>query len=217
MTGFEELAASPDATLDRLALAMAAEFREVDVPTAMASLDTLGADLSAAAERTGGSPEVVAVVCAEVLGGVHGFEGDRKHYDDPQNSMLDVVLERRRGLPILLSVVYIEAARRAGIAISGVGLPGHFVVGYFGASEPMLLDPFEGGRLISVEEPASLRPWLPDEIAMRMLNNLVSSHGRRGNLTHAIRAAELRLSLRAAETMRETLETELRALQVRLN
>ena len=217
MTGFEELAASPDATLDRLALAMAAEFREVDVPTAMASLDTLGADLSAAAERTGGSPEVVAVVCAEVLGGVHGFEGDRKHYDDPQNSMLDVVLERRRGLPILLSVVYIEAARRAGIAISGVGLPGHFVVGYFGASEPMLLDPFEGGRLISVEEPASLRPWLPDEIAMRMLNNLVSSYSRRGNLTHAIRAAELRLSLRAAETMRETLETELRALAVRLN
>lgn len=217
MTGFEELAASPDATLDRLALAMAAEFRDVDVPTAMASLDTLGADLSAAAERTSGSPEVVAVVCAEVLGGVHGFEGDRKHYDDPQNSMLDVVLERRRGLPILLSVVYIEAARRAGIAISGVGLPGHFVVGYFGASEPMLLDPFEGGRLISVEEPASLRPWLPDEIAMRMLNNLVSSYSRRGNLTHAIRAAELRLSLRAAETMRETLETELRTLQVRLN
>ena len=217
MTGFEELAASPDATLDRLALAMAAEFRDVDVPTAMASLDTLGADLSAAAERTSGSPEVVAVVCAEVLGGVHGFEGDRKHYDDPQNSMLDVVLERRKGLPILLSVVYIEAARRAGIAISGVGLPGHFVVGYFGASEPMLLDPFEGGRLISVEEPASLRPWLPDEIAMRMLNNLVSSYSRRGNLTHAIRAAELRLSLRAAETMRETLETELRTLQVRLN
>ena len=60
MTGFEELAAAPDATLDRLALAMAAEFRKVDVPTAMASLDTLGADLSVAAERTSGSPEEVA-------------------------------------------------------------------------------------------------------------------------------------------------------------
>jgi regulator of sirC expression with transglutaminase-like and TPR domain len=218
VTAFEELAASPDATIDRLALAMAAEFREVDVATAMASLDTLGADLSAAAQRTTDSPEVVAVICAEVLGGVHRFEGDRKHYDDPQNSMLDVVLERRRGLPILLSVVYIEAARRAGIALSGVGLPGHFVVGYFGADEPMLLDPFEGGRLISVAaEPDALRPWLPDEIAMRMLNNLVSSYTRRGDLTHAIRAAELRLSLRAAEAMRETLETELRTLQVRLN
>ena len=136
MTAFEELAAAPDTTIDLLALAMAAEFRKVDVATAMASLDTLGADLSVAAKRTSGSPEEVAGVCAEVLGGVHGFEGDRKHYDDPQNSMLDVVLDRRRGLPILLSVVYIEAARRAGIALSGVGLPGHFVVGYFGAGEP---------------------------------------------------------------------------------
>ena len=120
---------------------------------------------------------------------MHRFEGDRKHYDDPQNSMLDVVLERRRGLPILLSVVYIEAARRAGIALSGVGLPGHFVVGYFGAGEPLLLDPFDGGSPISVSgAPDALRPWLPDEIAMRMLNNLVSSYTRRGHLAHAIRA-----------------------------
>ena len=111
----------------------------------MASLDALGADLSAAAQRTTRSPEEVTAACTEVLGGVHRFEGDRQHYDDPQNSMLDVVLERRRGLPILLSVVYIEAARRAGIALSGVGLPGHFVVGHFGADPPRLLDPFDGG------------------------------------------------------------------------
>jgi regulator of sirC expression with transglutaminase-like and TPR domain len=218
VTAFEELATAPDTTIDRLALAMAAEFRKVDVATAMASLDTLGADLSVAARRTSGSPQELAGVCTEVLGGVHGFEGDRKHYDDPQNSMLDVVLERRRGLPILLSVVYIEAARRAGIALSGVGLPGHFVVGHFGAGEPLLLDPFDCGRPISVSgAPDALRPWLPDEIAMRMLNNLVSSFTRRGHLAHAIRAAELRVLLPAPEQLRETLETELRTLQVRLN
>jgi regulator of sirC expression with transglutaminase-like and TPR domain len=218
VTGFEQLAASPDATIDHLALAMAAEFRDVDEPAAMASLDTLGAELSVAANRTSGSPEELAGVCTEVLGSVHGFEGDRKHYDDPDNSMLDVVLERRRGLPILLSVVYIEAARRAGITLSGVGLPGHFVVGYFGAGEPMLLDPFERGRPISVSGAAeALRPWLPDEIAMRMLNNLVSSYTRRGHLAHAIRAAELRLLLPAPEQLRDTLETELRTLLVRLN
>jgi len=218
VTAFADLAAAPDATLDLLALAMAAEFREVHVATAMASLDTLGADVSAAAQRTTGSPEDVTAACAEVLGTVHGFEGDRRQYDDPQNSMLDVVLQRRRGLPILLSVVYIETARRAGIALSGVGLPGHFVVGNFGAGEPLLLDPFDGGRPISVSEaPDALRPWLPDEIAMRMLNNLVSSFTRRGHLGHAIRAAELRVLLPAPEQLRETLETELRTLQVRLN
>ena len=59
--------------------------------------------------------------------------------------MLDLVLTRRRGLPILLSVVYVEVARRAGIQIAGVGLPGHFVVGHFGTDPPVLLDPFAGG------------------------------------------------------------------------
>jgi regulator of sirC expression with transglutaminase-like and TPR domain len=218
VTAFEELAAAPDATIDLLALAMAAEFRSVDVPTAMASLDTLGADLSTAAQRTTGSPEEVAAACTEVLAGVHRFEGDREHYDEPRNSMLDVVLDTRRGLPILLSVVYIEAARRAGIALSGVGLPGHFVVGHFGADPPLLLDPFDGGRPVGAEAaPSGLRPWLPDEIAMRMLNNLVSSYTRRADLAHAIRAAELRLLLPAPEALRDTLATELRTLQARLN
>lgn len=218
MTAFAELAASSDATIDLLALALAAEFREVDAVTAMASLDALGADVSAAAQRTTGSPLQVTTACAEVLGTVHGFEGDRRQYDDPQNSMLDVVLQRRRGLPILLSVVYIEAARRAGIALSGVGLPGHFVVGHFGADTPLLLDPFDRGRAMSAGVAAgALRPWRPDEIAMRMLNNLVSSYTRRGDLAHAIRAAELRLLLPAPEAVRDTLATELRTLQVRLN
>jgi regulator of sirC expression with transglutaminase-like and TPR domain len=149
---------------------------------------------------------------------LHGFEGDREHYDDPQNSMLDVVLDRRRGLPILLSVVYIEAARRAGIALSGVGLPGHFVVGHFGGGAPLLLDPFDRGRPLSAPaSPDALRPWLPGEIAMRMLNNLVSSYTRRGDLTDAIRAAKLRLLLPAPEALRDTVATELRTLQARLN
>jgi regulator of sirC expression with transglutaminase-like and TPR domain len=218
VTAFAELAAAPDATIDLLALAIAAEFREVDVATAMATLDTLGADLSAAAQRKTGSPEDVTAACTDVLGAVHGFEGDREHYDDPQNSMLDVVLERRRGLPILLSVVYIEAARRAGIALSGVGLPGHFVVGHFGADPPLLLDPFGGGGPIDSQLPVgSVRPWTAHEIAMRMLNNLVSSYQRRGDLTGAIRAAELRLLLPAPEALRDTVATELRTLQARLN
>jgi regulator of sirC expression with transglutaminase-like and TPR domain len=218
LPAFAELATAPDATMDLLALAMAAEFHEVDVATAMASLDTLGADVSAAARRTDGSPVEVAAVCTEVLGGVHRFEGDRQHYDDPQNSMLDIVLQRRRGLPILLSVVYIETARRAGIALSGVGLPGHFVVGHFGADTPILLDPFDGGRPISAEAAVgALRPWLPDEIAMRMLNNLVSSYAKRGDLAHAIRAAQMRLLLPAPDALRDTLATELRTLQARLN
>jgi regulator of sirC expression with transglutaminase-like and TPR domain len=215
---FAELAAAPAATIDQLALAIAAAFREVDVPTALASLDALGAELSIAAGRTSGSPQAAAGICAEVLGDEHGFAGDTEHYDDPQNSMLDVVLARRRGLPILLSVVYVETARRAGIELAGVGLPGHFVVGHFGADPPLLLDPFAGGRPVSAEVPRGVvRPWGAGEIAMRMLNNLVSSYRRRSELGAAIRAAEMRLALPAQQPLRGTLQTELRSLQARLN
>jgi regulator of sirC expression with transglutaminase-like and TPR domain len=132
--------------------------------------------------------------------------------------MLDVVLSRRRGLPILLSVIYIAVARRAGIPLAGVGLPGHFVVGHFGSDPPVLLDPFNGGVRIDLPvSERSLRPWHPHEIAWRILNNLVASYRRRGDLTPAIRAARLRLMLPADGPQRATMSTELRALEARLN
>jgi hypothetical protein len=154
--------------------------------------------------------DVMALACAQLLGAAHGFEGDRERYDDP-NSMLDIVLGRRRGLPILLSVVYIEVARRAGIALAGVGLPGHFVVGNFGADPPLLLDPFAGGRRVEAGVARDLlRPWRAHEIAMRMLNNLVLAYQRRGDLGASIRAASLRLMLGADDPLRNTLLVELR-------
>ena len=212
---FTDLAGAPDPRLDELSLAMAAEFREVDAGAALTRLDALGAELAPAAA---GTPEEQAQACAEVLGTRHGFAGDAERYDDPRNSMLDVVLERRRGLPILLSVVYVEVARRAGIALAGIGLPGHFVVGHLGTAPPLLLDPFAGGALVEGTPPAEVtRPWTAQEIAMRMLNNLVSAFDRRGNLAAGLRAAELRRALAADEQLRESLQVQLRALRARLN
>jgi regulator of sirC expression with transglutaminase-like and TPR domain len=204
--------------MDLLALSIAQEFRDVDARHALSALDTLGAELAQGVAETGASPEDAARVCSEVLGVRHGFQGDREDYDDPGNSMLDLVLERRRGLPILLSVVYIEVGRRADVPIGAVGLPGHFVVAHFGADPPLLLDPFERGQLVTaVVADEFLRPWRALEIAMRMLNNLVSSYQRRANLTAAIRAASMRLSLPAERSRTSTLRAELRALQARLN
>jgi len=204
--------------MDLLALAIAREFRDVDTERALGTLDVLGAELAQRAGETDGDPETVARACSRLLGARHRFEGDRETYDDPDNSMLDVVLARRRGLPILLSVIYIEVARRADIPIGGVGLPGHFVVAHFGAQPPLLLDPFErGARMSPPIGHEVLRPWRPHEIAMRMLNNLVGSYERRANLTAAIRAAGMRLALPAEPSLNATLRTELRALQARLN
>jgi regulator of sirC expression with transglutaminase-like and TPR domain len=215
---FTELARRPDAGMDELALAMAAEFRAVDAEAALAELDALGGELRGLVSRGDGSMEWEIAACVELLGGRHGFAGDRERYDDPQNSMIDVVLSRRRGLPIVLSVVYTEVARRAGVPLAGVGLPGHYVVGHFGAEPPVLIDPFAGGEPVEVRHPDPLvRAWTPHETAMRMLNNLVGSFQRRGDIGAAIRAAELRMALPAEKRLAESLRADLRAMQARLN
>ncbi len=216
---FLELAAAPAPPLDLLALALAAAFRPaLDADAALGRLDALGAELQAAVVRVPGDVDGEVRACADLLGAVHGFAGDSEDYDHPDNSMLDLVLTRRRGLPILLSVVYVEVARRAAIPLAGVGLPGHFVVGHFGGPSPVLLDPFNGGaRLQGEAGPGLVRPWSATEIAMRMLNNLVAGHTRRGDFGLAIRAAQMRLALPTDEALRETNEIELRAMQARLN
>jgi regulator of sirC expression with transglutaminase-like and TPR domain len=215
---FEDLAASPDVTLDLLALALADAFHPVDAARALATLDALGGEVSRVVRGSDGAAEAEALALSHVLAGLHGFAGDTQQYDRPENSMLDRVLERRRGLPILLSAVYVEVARRAGVPLAGVGLPGHYVVGHFGGSEPLLLNPFGGGVRITPEVPAALvRPWTPHETAMRMLNNLVPAFQRRGDLARALRAAELRLALPADARDRERLRAELATLRANLN
>jgi regulator of sirC expression with transglutaminase-like and TPR domain len=214
---FETLSTYPDPPVEELALALAAELREPDWNATLEQLDELGRQLAAIVEA-GGGPEMEAWACAEVLGARHGLSGDRDDYDNPDNSMLDLVLARRRGLPIALSVVYVAAARRAGIPLAGVGLPGHFVVAHFGATPPLVLDPFGGGTRVEVRAPARLvRPWSPHETALRMLNNLIAAYTKRGRFGDAIVAARLRLALPLPDAERDRVQQELIALEARLN
>ena len=212
---FTSLAAERRPPLDEIALALAAEFRQVDADAACRELDRLGADLAAA---KGESPNEHAYACRSVLGLEYGFDGDRDEYDHPDNSMLDLVLSRRRGLPILLSVVYVEAGRRAGIPLAGIGLPGHYVVGHFGTDPPLVLDPFARGIVIEPDVPPHLlRAWGVHETALRMLNNLVAAYSARGLLANAIQAAKLRLALPLDDDLRDHPTLESRSLEARLN
>ncbi len=219
LQAFAQLALRPDAPLDELALALAAEFGEVDADAARARLDALGAEVGALLSEPR-DPRAEADAVVEVLGRRHGFAGDREDYDDPRNSMLDVVLERRVGLPILLSVLYVTVARRARVELDGVGLPGHYVVAHFGVLPPLLLDPFNGGKPLKLDgtmAPATLRPSTTHETVLRMLNNLVNAYTSRHELGHAIRAAEMRLQLPLEAAQVAALGVELRALRARLN
>ncbi|MFF7730982.1 tetratricopeptide repeat protein [Streptomyces sp. NPDC008001] len=158
---------------------------ETAVDTAQIELDRLAGLLPALGRQA--APRRWAEALAELLGERCGFHGSPADYRRLESSLLTEVLQRRRGLPIMLSVVWMEVARRAGAPVYGVALPGHFVVGF---GEPygrhVLADPFDGGRILSEEEagllvagatgaplaPSMFSPAEPVEIVLRVLNNI---------------------------------------------
>lgn len=77
------------------------------------------------------------------------FRGNQDNYYDPRNSFLNEVLERKVGIPITLSVIYIEIGRQVGLPIVGVGLPGHFIVQYDAQADAFWIDPFYGGTILT--------------------------------------------------------------------
>jgi regulator of sirC expression with transglutaminase-like and TPR domain len=192
---FAKWAASVPVPLDRAALAMSAHCREdrVDEAAALAELDRLGA---AVREPTPG-----AVV--ELLFNQEGFGPNRGRFADPANSYLDLVVSRRRGIPITLAVVTIEVARRAGVVLHGVGMPGHFLVG---TPDPeVFIDAFDGcvidragaaaifARFESRQafEDSFLQPTPPEAILLRMLNNLRTLHLRQPDAPSLVAVLEL--------------------------
>jgi regulator of sirC expression with transglutaminase-like and TPR domain len=111
----------------------------------------------------------------------------REHYDDPRNSFLNEVLDRCAGIPITLSLVYIEVARRAGVEVDGVGFPGHFLARYLSPTgAEVFIDAFHGGEMLSADDCLGryqartgrdldrglLGPATPRQIVLRMLGNL---------------------------------------------
>ena len=143
---------APGADIAPAALAIArVEYPALDPEPYLDRIDVMGMN---AAERLGAisvvSSDAISVL-NEYLFEEEGFTGNRDHYDDPRNSFLNEVLDRRTGIPISLSVIYMEVARRAGIEISGVNFPGHFLLRAPGPviGDDLIIDPFHGGALLS--------------------------------------------------------------------
>ncbi|WP_405658785.1 MULTISPECIES: tetratricopeptide repeat protein [unclassified Streptomyces] len=155
---------------------------ETGLDAAQVELDRLAGQLPF---RPGGSLSW-AMALHHLLGVQNAFRGSPADYQRLESSLLHEVLRRRRGLPILLSVVWMEVARRAGAPVYGVALPGHFVVGFGPPEEQALVDPFDGGRVLGggdVEllvagatgaplDPSMLVPAAPLEVVSRILNNI---------------------------------------------
>ena len=85
-----------------------------------------------------------------VMFDVLGFRGNRENYYDPRNSFLNQVIDRRTGIPITMTVVYIEVARRIGFPVKGVGMPFHFIAKHEAESGDIFIDPFNEGKVLGV-------------------------------------------------------------------
>jgi regulator of sirC expression with transglutaminase-like and TPR domain len=215
--------AGPDAGIDlaEAALLIACEeYPDLDVLGYVARLDSMGDALRDPVASASATREAVAAL-GRFLFEEQGFRGNSDEYYDPRNSFLNDVLDRRTGIPISLSVVYLEVARRAGLRAWGVGLPGHFIVCVAGPEEDVLVDPFHGGTLLSEAdcqerldrifagrvkvEPPMLAGCGPKQILSRMLRNLKGIYAKTDDHLRALGAVELLLRLEpdSAEDLRD--------------
>jgi len=146
-----------------------------------------------------------------------GFSGNQSDYYDARNSFLNQVLDRRLGIPLTLSIIYMEVGRRCGLRVEGVGFPGHFLCKVHLEGGELVVDPFHRGQLLGVEEikrrlstavgsqlkfdPRLLRAATPRDILVRMLQNLRSLYQERNDMPRALSAVD-RLLMLAPDNIR---------------
>ena len=170
-----ELQAAMDAPGNDLAPAALAiarvEYPSLDSRPYLAMLDRMGEEAAARIGVPDVSQEASLRAFSEYLYDEQGFAGNHERYDDPRNSFLNEVLDRRTGIPISLAVIYLEVARRAGLRVDGVNFPGHFLLRAGRDSAPsgtdvVIIDPFHGGaQLSSYDCRQLLRQHVGDEAA----------------------------------------------------
>jgi regulator of sirC expression with transglutaminase-like and TPR domain len=184
------------------------EYPQLDIPLYRTRLDQFGREAKDVVKGRGRrGVEQFNLYFFDTL----GFHGNTDNYYDPRNSYLNEVIERRTGIPITLSTVYCEVARRIGFRAYGVGFPGHFLAKCVLADDEVIVDCFNarivdrkdcqelldsfspGGTPLSEE---MFEIAAPRDILSRMLNNLRHIHARRGDFARALRWVEMDIGLR---------------------
>ena len=208
---FAQLMAREDAEINlaEAALAIAAtEYGSLDFAAWIARLDECAKQVSAEPGRE--AHENISAL-NELLFEREKFSGNEEEYDDPRNSYLNDVLLRKKGIPITLSLVYLEIGWRKGLPLVGVGFPGHFLVKYIGSGSEIILDPYHSGAILTRQAcEALLRTHFGQEAQLkaeyltgvtqkqllaRMLNNLKGSFFRRRHYTKVLTMIEMALAI----------------------
>jgi regulator of sirC expression with transglutaminase-like and TPR domain len=194
-------------SLDRAALELAGiEYPGLDIEPFIGILDSYAVELSERLAGRSGGPDFVEAA-NQYLFEELGFTGNVGNYYDPRNSCLNEVLTTRTGIPITLSVVYLEIGRRLVRPVHGIGLPGHFLVEYRDADFAAFIDVFHGGRVLTMAEcfalarqstgvplgddPRMLAPTGKRQILARMLHNLRGVYFHRRAYSKALQTLNL--------------------------
>ncbi|MGI8549679.1 MAG: SirB1 family protein [Dehalococcoidia bacterium] len=210
---FARIVREPEEQLDlaRAALSIAGSFRSrMDPEPYLNELDLMAAALADRVDLEE-TPAAIFAAINHYLFSELGFKGNHEAYADPRNSFLNDVLDRRLGIPITLSLVYMELGRRIGLLLDGIGYPGHFLVRYTPSGrDPIYLDPFRNGLRLdedqllrgivraggsSTQGTYLLSSVTKRQILLRMLMNLKHSYAQAREYDQAFRTIELLLAL----------------------
>ncbi len=203
---FGEIVARDDFSLDHAALHIGAwEYPRRDLEAYRDMLDEIADRVAPDVERaSNGAGRARAI--SDWLFDRLGYAGNLDDYYDPRNTFLCEVIDRRVGIPISLSVLYLEVARRVGVLAQGVNFPGHFLVRVAVEDAWLFLDPYNRGRSLSpgdletllrqtttptaVLEPSVIAAASKRQIVARMLVNLAGIYGRNGDLPRSLDVLE---------------------------
>jgi regulator of sirC expression with transglutaminase-like and TPR domain len=201
---FREIALRPEAHVDLVEASLVIALEDNPRIEIDRYLDQMSAWSGAVADRLEGSRDVERIVenINRLLFVEEGFHGQNEDYYDPRSALLNEALDRHAGLPITLSIIYLELSRRiGGIEAAGISLPGCFLVKFSGAFGQIVIDPFDGGRVLSTVELQQildgmygggvrlrehhLRSYSRKEVLARELAQLKAAYLARHDLLHA--------------------------------
>jgi regulator of sirC expression with transglutaminase-like and TPR domain len=206
LTRFAEVVGRDEIALDHAALLIGAwDYPQRDIELYRDQLDSIAAYAAPEVARASGGIARARAISDSLFERL-GFCGNTDDYYDPRNSFLTDVLDRRTGIPISLSVLYLEVARRVGVLAQGVNFPGHFLVRVAIEDAWLFLDPFSGGRALApadleallrkttspdaVLEPSVIAAATKRQIVSRLLVNLAGIYGRNGDLPRSLDVLE---------------------------
>ncbi|TSA16290.1 MAG: hypothetical protein D4R72_07205 [Nitrosopumilales archaeon] len=190
-----------------LKLSQTLEYPDLSISDYVQKLHVMGEDLKNSLSEIKNPTYLVSMLNEYMFDGLE-FSGNSDDYYNPKNNFLNVVLDKKSGIPITLSIIYMELAKYIGLDLRPVGFPSHFLVKY---SEELILDPFNKGRLLSIDDlqeildrnyggsvefsPDFLNEIEPEQILIRISRNLKNSYTQSFNYTMALHCINMILGI----------------------